>query len=82
MDGDGFEFGDELAQAAVGGEVGAEPLGVLGGEGPGECGDWRDHHLPERGAVEPDCRASRLVCHELRGRGSGSAPATWSRVTM
>jgi hypothetical protein len=33
---DGFEFGDELAQAAVGGEVGAEPLGVLGGEGLGD----------------------------------------------
>jgi hypothetical protein len=32
LDGDGFEFGDELAQAAVRGEVGAEPLGVFGGE--------------------------------------------------
>ncbi len=52
FDGDGFEFGDELAQAAVGGEVGAEPLGVLGGEGlgdgagagfagPGGVGPWR-----------------------------------------
>jgi len=29
LDGDGFEFGDELAQAAVGGEVGAEPFGVF-----------------------------------------------------
>ncbi len=36
FDGDGFEFGDELAQAAVGGEVGAEPLGGLGGEGLGD----------------------------------------------
>ena len=36
FDGDGFEFGDELAQAAVGGEVGAEPFGVFGGEGPGD----------------------------------------------
>ena len=26
FDGDGFQFGDELAQAAVGGEVGAEPF--------------------------------------------------------
>jgi hypothetical protein len=31
FDGYGFEFGDELAQAAVGGEVGAEPFGFLGG---------------------------------------------------
>jgi hypothetical protein len=36
FDGDGFEFGDELAEAAVGGEVGAEPFGFLGGEGPGD----------------------------------------------
>src|SRR5712692_12007669 len=36
LDGDGFELGNELAQAAVGGEVGAEPLGVLGGEGLGD----------------------------------------------
>ena len=36
FDGDGFEFGDELAQAAVGGEVGAEPFGVFGGEGLGD----------------------------------------------
>ena len=36
FDGDGFEFGDELAQAAVGGEVGAEPFGFLGGEGLGD----------------------------------------------
>ena len=36
LDGDGFEFGDELAQAAVGGEVGAEPVGFTGGEGPGD----------------------------------------------
>ena len=36
FDGDGFEFGDELAQAAVGGEVGAEPVGVFGCEGPGD----------------------------------------------
>lgn len=36
LDGDGFEFGDELAQAAVGGEVGAEPFGVFGGEGFGD----------------------------------------------
>ena len=36
FDGDGFQFGDELAQAAVGGEVGAEPFGVFWGEGPGD----------------------------------------------
>jgi hypothetical protein len=36
FDGECFEFGDELAQAAVGGEVGAEPFGVFGGEGLGD----------------------------------------------
>jgi hypothetical protein len=36
FDRDSFEFGDELARAAVGGEVGTEPFGVGGGEGLGD----------------------------------------------
>src|ERR1017187_4089474 len=60
FDGDGFEFGDELAQAAVGGEVGAEPFGFLGGEGPGD-GPAADFAGPGGvGAVE-DGRAGAAV---------------------
>ena len=52
LDGDGFEFGDELAQVAVGVEVGAEPFGVFGGEGPGD-GPAADLAGPGRvGAVQ------------------------------
>ena len=52
FDGYGFEFGDQLAQAAVGVEVGAEPFGVFGGEGPGD-GPAADFAGPGRvGAVQ------------------------------
>lgn len=52
LDGDGFEFGDEVAQVAVGVEVGPESFGVFGGEGSGD-GPAADLAGPGRvGAVQ------------------------------
>ena len=52
LDGYGFEFGDQLAEPAVGVEVGAEPFGVFGGEGLGD-GPAADLAGPGRvGAVQ------------------------------
>src|ERR1700757_4264674 len=75
LDGDGFEFGDELAQAAVGGEVGAEPLGFFGGGGLG--GQWQPARwqrvvrlVSEPGRAMPIRASSAWICWCRRARSS------------
>src|SRR5260370_32732499 len=71
LDGDGFELGDELAQAAAGGEVGAEPFGVFGGEGLGD-GAGAGFAGPGGGGAVQDGRAGVAVAAGPLASGGGA----------